>query len=65
MDKFADYLARDVGVAKALAYSGMALVVSLVITIGILARLPISERVESLNVSNAAAVALYELTRDA
>lgn len=32
---------------------------------GMLARLPISERVESLNVSNAAAVALYELTRDA
>ena len=32
---------------------------------GMLARLPISERVESLNVSNAAAVALYELTREA
>lgn len=32
---------------------------------GLLARLPVSDRVESLNVSNAAAVALYELTRDA
>lgn len=32
---------------------------------GTLARLPISPRVESLNVSNAAAVALYELMRDA
>jgi 23S rRNA (guanosine2251-2'-O)-methyltransferase len=31
----------------------------------LLARLPISEKVESLNVSNAAAVALYELTRGA
>ncbi|MEN3976143.1 23S rRNA (guanosine(2251)-2'-O)-methyltransferase RlmB [Emcibacter sp. SYSU 3D8] len=31
---------------------------------GMLARLPISEQVESLNVSNAAAVALYELTRE-
>jgi 23S rRNA (guanosine2251-2'-O)-methyltransferase len=30
-----------------------------------LARLPISDRVESLNVSNAAAVALYELAREA
>jgi len=32
---------------------------------GLLARLPIDGRVESLNVSNAAAVALYELTRGA
>jgi 23S rRNA (guanosine2251-2'-O)-methyltransferase len=32
---------------------------------GALARLPISDRVESLNVSNAAAVALYELMRGA
>ena len=30
----------------------------------LLARLPISQRMESLNVSNAAAVALYELARD-
>lgn len=36
MDKLGEYLARDVAVAKALAWSGMALVVSLVITQGFL-----------------------------